>query len=169
MIEDMVVARETTELRQLHSKIRTVWRFSSLLTGVITGIGGAGVGALVFKIIDSRPAVGAGLGFLVCFLLFGILSLTLIDRQFDQWRYQLREHDILIKKGLFWRSERYIARDRVQHIDINAGPIDRKFGLVQVVIYAAGISGSVGLIPGLNPDEANWLKDQLLSTRAEDA
>lgn len=161
--------RETTPLRSLHPKIRSVWRFSSLFTGLILGGIAAGMGAMFASIADGPVAFVAVVAMLLAFLLFGGIGMLLVDKQFDQWRYQLREFDILIKKGLVWRSERYIARDRVQHIDINTGPLDRRFGLVQVVIYAAGAAGSVGLIPGLTQDEAEWLRDQLLLTRSEEA
>jgi membrane protein YdbS with pleckstrin-like domain len=62
-----------------------------------------------------------------------------------------------------------VARDRIQHIDINSGPMDRRFGLVQVVIHTAGMIGSVAAIPGLTPSEAEFLRQQLLDTRDPDA
>jgi len=148
--------------------IRNVWRLGGLISGLISATLITGLTFLVVKALDG-PLFVAPVVFVVSFLLFGGIGMLLVDKQFAQWRYQLREHDVLIRKGLVWRSERYIARDRVQHIDINTGPLDRKFGLVQIVVYAAGVTGSVGLIPGLTPDEGDWLKEQLLATRAEDA
>ena len=44
--------------------------------------------------------------------------------------------------------------------------IDRRFGLVQVVVYVAG--GAVGSIPGLLPEEAEALRSALLTGRGED-
>lgn len=169
MVEGTTPTRATTELRSLHPKIRSVWRFGSVMTGLLMALVGAGLFSLIGKIADKSVPPLAVTGAIVGFVLFGVVGMTLVDKQFDNWRYQLRDYDVLIKKGLVWRSERYIARDRVQHIDINAGPMDRRFGLVQVVIYSAGVSGSVGLIPGLTPDEAEWLRDQLLTERALDA
>ena len=161
--------RGTTELRKLHPKIRSVWRFGSAMSGLVLGTVLALCSLAFAKLVNGPPLLIAIGAFVVGFTLFGGIAILLVDRQFESWRYQLREFDVVIQKGLFWRSERYIARDRVQHIDINAGPMDRRFGLVQVVIYAAGMAGSVGLIPGLTPPEAEWLKDQLLATRAMEA
>lgn len=161
--------KATTDLRSLHPKIRSVWRFGSVVSGLIAGSILGATSVLFAKLADAPILWVAGTVFALSFLLFGGLGIFLVDRQFACWRYQLREFDVVIHKGLFWRSERYIARDRIQHIDINAGPVDRRFGLVQVVIYAAGIAGSVGLIPGLTPEDAEWLKEQLLATRAMDA
>lgn len=148
--------------------IRSVWRLGGLISGLVAATSITAFSFLFIKVFEG-PVWIAPLVFVVSFLMFGGVAMLLVDKQFEQWRYQLREFDVVIRKGLVWRSERYIARDRVQHIDINTGPLDRKFGLVQVVVYAAGVTGSVGLIPGLTPEEGEWLKEQLLATRAEDA
>lgn len=162
------IERQTTELRRLHPKIRSVWRFGATMSGLIMSAIFLVI-SVPFAIKGSWPVLPVAAGaMLIGFLLFGGISLFLIDKQFEHWRYQLREYDLMIQKGLIWRSERYIARDRIQHIDINTGPLDRRFGLAQVVVYVAGVTGSVGLIPGLTPQEAEWLKEQLLATRAMD-
>lgn len=162
-------SRQTTELRHLHPKIKTVWRFGSCISGLVGAAIFGAIAFLVSRANDNPQSVLFGICFAVVgFMLFGGLSIVLIDRQFANWNYQLRAYDLLICKGLMWKSQRYIARDRIQHIDINTGPLDRRFGLVQVVVYAAGITGSVGLIPGLAPEDADWLKEQLLATRAVD-
>ena len=168
MNEGGLIERQTTDLRRLHPKIRSVWRFGAAMSGLIMGVVLA-VFSIPFARIIEKPAwILMPVGFIVGFTLFGGISLLLINKQFERWRFQLREYDLLIQKGLVWRSERYIARDRIQHIDINTGPLDRRFGLAQVVVYVAGVTGSVGLIPGLTPQEADWLKEQLLATRAMD-
>lgn len=146
-----------------------MWRFSGYLSGCIAAVVVFLVSLAFRSLLEHRWVYVGTAAPLVAFLVFGGLGTFFVTRQYELWRYQLREHDLLIKHGLIWRSERHIARDRVQHIDINSGPIDRKLGLVQLVIYAAGMAGSVGLIPGLRPTEAEWLKEQLLLDRVQDA
>jgi uncharacterized protein len=167
--ETVPIERHTTPLQQLHPAIQSVWRWGALLSGLtmLPVLGGL---SIVFWKVAHLPlwlslVLGLGIAFFVGFSIPWFTA----NRQYEAWRYQLREYDLMIQKGIWWRSERYIARDRVQHIDINSGPFDRKFGLVQVVVYAAGSVGSVGLIPGLKPEEAEWLKEQLLATRAMEA
>ncbi|HLO99021.1 MAG TPA: PH domain-containing protein, partial [Fimbriimonas sp.] len=139
-----------------------VWRYSAMLSGLIPCIMVAGLVALFTKVSKGPVLVFAVLGFVLGVLLFVVLPILLATRQYERWRYKLTPESLVIRKGLLYQSERYIARDRVQHIDINSGPFDRKFGLVQVVVYAAGATGSVGLIPGLPPEEADWLRSQLI-------
>lgn len=171
----MEMVRETKPKSPIHPNIRKVWRLGAWLSAPVT--------ALIFSIpaffivralhdlprfSNLSPVLVAVAAFLFGFFIAGGVTLIFADRQYASWSYELRPYDLVIRKGLMWRSERYIARDRVQHIDVNAGPFDRKFGLVQLVVYAAGGAGSVGLIPGLTPSDAEWLKEQLLATRAQE-
>jgi uncharacterized protein len=87
---------------------------------------------------------------------------------FARYGYALRRHDLVIQSGLWWRSRRFIPRGRIQHVDIEAGPIDRLFGLVEVTVHVAGGLGGEGKIPGLLPETAEWLRSQLIETRGQD-
>jgi membrane protein YdbS with pleckstrin-like domain len=96
---------------------------------------------------------------------FAALSWWIADRQFRAWSYQLSERELVLSHGLLFRTRRTVPRGRVQHIDINSGPLDRKFGLVQVCIYVAGAMGSIGAIPGLTPERAEELKAAIIEGR----
>jgi uncharacterized protein len=87
---------------------------------------------------------------------------------FARFGYALRRHDLVIQSGLWWRSRRFVPRGRIQHVDIDAGPIDRLFGMVDVTVHVAGGLGGEGKIPGLLPETAEWLRAQLIETRGQD-
>lgn len=165
----MSAERKTTEERSLHPAIEKVWLFGGLMGAfgflVVFGF----VGFLIALYFDKNKILFISAFGVFGYFLSALVTAFSVKRQFKQFKYQLRENDLVIKRGIWWTNERYIARDRIQHIDINSGPFDRKFGLVQMVVYAAGITGSVGLIPGLTPEDADWLKEELLASRAEEA
>jgi uncharacterized protein len=163
------VVRLTTPLKELHPAIRSVWRWGAVLGSLVWVPIFGGFCFFLYKVAHLQGWIALLLAIVLVAIVAFVIPLLTVNRQYEAWRYQLREFDLLIRKGIWWKSERYIARDRVQHIDVNSGPFDRRFGLVQVVVYAAGGVGSVGLIPGLKPEEAEWLKEQLLATRAEEA
>ena len=50
---------------------------------------------------------------------------------------------------------------RVQHVDTQRGPIERAAGLSSVVVYTAGSRGADVTIPGLTPERAEALQEQL--------
>lgn len=75
--------------------------------------------------------------------------------------YAMRERDIIFKKGWIWRSSTIVPFNRIQHSEIDQGPIDRIFGLSVLKIFTAGGSSSDLKIPGLLPETANQLKDYI--------
>jgi len=78
------------------------------------------------------------------------------------WGYALRDHDILVCHGVLWRVRRAVPRRRIQHADIQSGPIDRWFGLCSLTLYTAGSGDEDASIPGLTVEIAEALCDQLL-------
>lgn len=75
--------------------------------------------------------------------------------------YALRERDIIFKKGWIWRSTTIVPFNRIQHTEIDQGPIERMFGLSKLKIFTAGGASSDLKIPGLLPETANKLKDYI--------
>lgn len=75
--------------------------------------------------------------------------------------YALRERDIIFKEGWIWRSSTVVPFNRIQHTEIDQGPIERMFGLSKLKIFTAGGASSDLKIPGLLPETANKLKDYI--------
>ncbi|MGB3080895.1 MAG: PH domain-containing protein [Saprospiraceae bacterium] len=78
--------------------------------------------------------------------------------------YALREKDVSYKSGWLWRSMTTVPFNRVQHCDIRQGLIDRRFGLSKLTIYTAGGQSTDLMIPGLLPENAERLKNFILSS-----
>ena len=74
----------------------------------------------------------------------------------------LREKDIAFKRGLFWRQHTMLPFNRVQHIEIHQGPIERKLGLSSLRLYTAGGSGVDLQISGLEQGRADRMKQLIL-------
>ena len=89
-------------------------------------------------------------------------ALVLPPLWYRAWSYAVREHDIVIRSGILWRSQRAIPRRRIQHADIQSGPIDRWLGLCALMLYTAGTGVANAGIPGLTREAAERISDQLL-------
>lgn len=85
-------------------------------------------------------------------------------------QYLLREQDINLQRGYsFWKMVS-VSHNRIQHMEVLQGPIERRYGLATLVIYTAGTQGSELKIPGLILSKAQQLKSQLLNNiNAEEA
>lgn len=89
-------------------------------------------------------------------------------RVYHSRSYALRQMDILYKKGLLYKSTTVIPFNRIQHLEVVSGPIDRLFDLASLKIYTAGGVQSDLSIPGLLSIDASRLKSFILSKTAGD-
>lgn len=69
--------------------------------------------------------------------------------------YQIRTHDMSFRRGVISRTVRTIPFNRVQHVSVSRGLIERWFGLATLTVNSAGPNVS---IPGLRADDAERLK-----------
>ena len=102
-----------------------------------------------------------GLLFLVS--LSGVLILIALT-SFRKRGFAFREHDVVFKSGVISDTTTIIPYNRVQHVAVHQGFISRKLGLASVEIFTAGGSGSDLEIPGIQKEQAEKIK-QLLMTK----
>jgi membrane protein YdbS with pleckstrin-like domain len=84
----------------------------------------------------------------------------LVGRQARAIGYAEREDDLLVRRGILIRALVVVPYGRMQYVDVEAGPIDRRFGIARVQLHTAS-PGTDAQIPGLPPDEAARLRDRL--------
>ena len=97
--------------------------------------------------------------------LWGVLFLTslfLARYRYNIKGYVVRKHDIVYRRGIFFRRVTTIPFSRLQHCEIQEGPLERLFGLNTLLVFTAGGSSSDLAIPGLPPDEAGRLRNYIL-------
>jgi uncharacterized protein len=82
--------------------------------------------------------------------------------------FALRQKDVVYKSGMWFRSTIIVPFNRVQHCEINQGPIDRYFGLSELSLFTAGGSSSDLNIPGLSQETAAKLKQFITNKVAHD-
>ena len=86
---------------------------------------------------------------------------------FHYTRWQLDDDGLRVRRGRFWRSETLVPRARVQHLDIERGPIERRFGLATLVVHTAGTRLNALRQPGFDEDSAMRLRDALVPQQRE--
>jgi membrane protein YdbS with pleckstrin-like domain len=85
-----------------------------------------------------------------------------VGRQVRGWGYAERADDLLVRRGVAFRTVVVVPYGRMQYVDVYAGPVDRIFGLAKVQLHTAS-ARSDAYIPGLPPQEAARLRDRLAS------
>ena len=107
----------------------------------------------LFKLIENT--IWIYLTFTLCFV-FTLLIKTI---EFKKRRYVVREKDISYKKGVLFRSITTVPFNRIQHVEIDEGPISRFLGLVSLSVFTAGDSSDDLKISGLLKEEAEQIKE----------
>lgn len=86
------------------------------------------------------------------------------------WRYtawRLDAAGFALRRGHLWRSETRVPQSRVQHLDLQRGPLQRRFGLSTLVIHTAGTRHSAVGVGGLDAEDAERLRD-ILARQVDD-
>lgn len=135
-------------------RLRTVRRLSSVITAVV-----AAVPAVVLAVVLERWWI---LLLWLPFAATAAVSWVVIGRQVAALGYAEREDDLLIRRGVAFRSLTVVPYGRMQFVDVQAGPVDRRFGIATVQLHTASASTDA-TIPGLPPEEADRLRDRLAS------
>jgi membrane protein YdbS with pleckstrin-like domain len=96
------------------------------------------------------------------FLIMIWLFWVWVPKTLKRLKYVLHDEDIQLQKGyLYWR-QLAIAANRIQHIEVTQGPLERYLGLASLVIYTAGSIGSDMKLPGLCLETAQEIRVRLL-------
>jgi ElaA protein len=161
---DEPVADGPVELRPLHPRVRLLWRITTGLrgvfwTGLAAGIETWGRGRTVVDALvpEALPPgwITAGVA------IFWILVLLVIPGvRYRRWRYALRPDDLWIRRGILVHRVSVIPYGRLQFVDTRQGPLERWMGLTELVVHTAA-PGTSGLIPGLEAEEAEQLREAL--------
>lgn len=90
----------------------------------------------------------------------GAWAWWVIGRQVRAIGYAERDEDLLVRRGVMFRSLVVVPYGRMQFVDVEAGPLARKLGYASVQLHTASPATDAS-IPGLVPDEAARLRDRL--------
>ncbi|MFC4726581.1 PH domain-containing protein [Coralloluteibacterium thermophilus] len=144
------------------------WVFA--LSGALSLLGpavGLGIAASVLFLRRHGPEtliVGVG-ALLFAALLAGAL---LGWRRWRSTRWMLDGAALRIRRGIWWQAESLVPRSRVQHLDLERGPLERQAGLATLIVYTAGTRMAAVRLPGLSADDAGWLRDNLVHDSSDD-
>lgn len=99
---------------------------------------------------------------LLLLVLLAALGGWLNRRRTRRVRYALLDEGLRIRRGLCFWHELVMPRRRVQHLDLERGPIERNLGLATLVIHTAGTRHNAVRLAGLSERRALALRDALL-------
>ena len=140
-------------LTKLHPNYVTVQRIAAAL-GMLPFL----AGAIAVEIADLIPA---GLIF-VPFVLLALVSVALIPaRKYRSRGYDMAVDRLRVVKGVLFHADTIVPFSRVQHIDVEQGPIERAFGIARLILHTAGTHNSSVTLPGLGHADAVAMREEI--------
>ncbi len=148
----------TVSYQRLDPKVRFLWCIGPLVFWMV--VFAAATTFWVIKLINQNiPDY-----FLTAVFVSGGLAIWHISWplfSYAHWGYAKRRTDLLIRSGVFWKRATAVPFARIQHVDSQAGPIERFFGVANLTIHTAGSQMGAVQLPGLPAKQAEALRDEL--------
>ncbi len=142
-----------------------MWRASLAVTLAVLGVATA-IAALVVRMADG-PVTAVALAGIAVTVLAGAIGWPLTSRRFASWGYRFTGTALELRHGKIWRFIVGVPYHRIQQVDVEQGPLQRRFGLVSLTLRTASAS-SGSTIPGIDTDVATELRSRLLQLAGQD-
>jgi len=126
-------------------------------------VGGAFGGWVLLRVADA-PWLVAALPLVAAFVISALSVGVMPDLRWRRWRYEIREDEVDLQRGIFWVSRTLVPLARIQHVDTQSGPLQRRFGLATVVFYTAA---GPNQIPELSAPVAAGVRDRIAALTKE--
>jgi membrane protein YdbS with pleckstrin-like domain len=155
---------EADGTESLDPRILTVWRVQAGLTAAVPALIAFGFGAMA---IGDAPLVSALA--VACVAVLAVLVWWFPALHYRRWRFTLAEDRLDLSHGVVWHTRSSVPHFRVQHIDVEQGPIERRLGLAQLKLHTAS-AGTDASLPGLAVERAEAIRAKVLDhARGADA
>ena len=82
-------------------------------------------------------------------------------RRWGRLGYALHPNMLQVVRGWLFHIDTIVPLVRVQHIDVTRGPLDKAFGTATLVVHTAGTHNSIVTLPGLSPEKASDIRDEI--------
>jgi membrane protein YdbS with pleckstrin-like domain len=146
----------------LHPRILQLWFWQAVIGAVFPFLPIAAITLIAGRWRVSLAAVAAYLLLVPLIALHG-------RRYAARFRCALLPDGLLVARGVWWQSETFVPRARIQHTEVRHGPIARHFGIATLRVFTAGSHVGVVEVDGLAGEQALALRDALLGRHGHDA
>jgi uncharacterized protein len=144
---------ETNPLSPLDPAYVKVLRIVATIVALVPLVGAA---ALEYARILPMGAVIIPVLILLCYFVFVIPA-----RRYARWGYDAGADRLRIVRGYLFHHDTIVPFGRIQHIDVDQGPIERRYDLATLFVHTAGTHNSTVALPGLKHADALALREAI--------
>lgn len=153
-------------MNHLDPRVTHLWRLQALVRFFLFWLPLVVGGALF-----ASARIGGVFAMLPASIFLGsyfVLSMIWPSFAWARYRYQVREHDLVVERGVLFRQTVSVPLSRIQHVDTHQGPLERSLGLSSVFVYTAAGMAVDATVPGLEEQSAGALRDHLSRRGGDD-
>ncbi len=144
-------------LTPLHPPQKSLIRVNMVVRAIILlALGLAGEVA-----IQIQLGVQPGMVLIPVALFAALMALVLPGRIYRRWGYDMGDEQLRVLRGYLWRTDTIVPFNRIQHIDVAQGPLQRLFGLSTLIVHTAGTHNSIVTLPGLATGTAETMRETI--------
>ena len=144
---------DDTDLTPIDPAYKTILRIQAAIASLV---------ALVVATVPSLAIEGWWKYAAVpALLIVGVLMIRLPHRRWVSRGYSLAEERLRTVKGVLFHSDTVVPFGRVQHIDVDQGPLERAFGLATLTVHTAGSHNASVHVPGLRHETAVEIRETI--------
>jgi hypothetical protein len=137
--------------RTLAPAARSLWRLEGIVPALVAFIA---AGILQGRVGGTL----AVLGWVAAVVVAAISILAVPELRWRRWRWEVREHEIDIRRGTIAVTRTLVPMLRVQHVETKRDLFQQWLGLATVVFHTAA---GANQIPALSVAEAGHVRDRI--------
>ncbi len=154
-------AYDDEALTKVDPNYKIALRISVALTAIPLMIGSVIIEAILSKAGDGGWPLPFGVIIgIVVFLALAVI-IRLPGRRWHARGYNMSADRLRVVKGILWRSDTVVPFGRVQHIDVDQGPIERALDIATMTLHTAGSHNASVKLPGLRHETARTMREDI--------
>ena len=97
------------------------------------------------------------------FLLAALLIIRVPLRRYQARGYDMGTDRLRVVRGIMFHSDTVVPFGRIQHIDVNQGPLQRLYDIATLTVHTAGTHNASVHLPGLANADAMAMREEIRS------
>jgi len=146
------------ELTRLHPNYTHALRVQTVLVAIPFLVAALVIEAIIR--INALPLPSGVVGGTVLLVALALV-IRVPTRRYSARGYHLGADRLRVVRGLLWRSDTVVPFGRVQHIDVDQGPLERFFGIATLTLHTAGNHNASVSLPGLGEERAREMREEI--------
>ena len=145
------------DLTKVHPNYKSALRLQTIMISIPFLI----VALIIEAAISEQGVLPPGAIAGTVLLFAALMVLRVPGRRFHARGYAISNDRLRVVRGIWWHSDTVVPFGRVQHIDVDQGPIARFFDIATLTLHTAGNHNASVNLPGLQQDLAKDMREEI--------